>query len=116
MDRFTFVKLVHILLKMKYYILLLTIGLALASPVEEYSPIEEDNPSTRIYPEIITDIPYIEDASAMDFDELLQMAASHAGLEWLKDEKALAQAGIDVRNIHPDIIADAFSTTVRINI
>lgn len=93
---------------MKYYILLSTIGLAFANPIEE------DNPSTRTYPEIITDFPFIEDASAMDFDELLNKAASHAGLEWLKDEEALAQAGIDIRNIHPDIIADASSTTVRI--
>lgn len=92
---------------MEYYILLLTIVLALSNPTEE------DSPSTRKYPEIITNIPFI-DASAMDFEELLNTAASHAGLEWLKDEEALAQAGIDIANIHPDIIADAFSTTVRI--
>lgn len=90
---------------MKYYILLLTIELALTNPIEK-------DPSTRIYPEIITDIPYIANASAMDFDELLNMAASHAGLEWLTDKEALAQAGIDIQNIDADIIADSFSTTV----
>lgn len=74
----------------------------------------EDDPSTRKYPQILTDIPFIEDASAMDFEELLNYAAAHPGLEWIKDEELLAQYGINVTNIHPDIIADAFSTTVRI--
>lgn len=92
---------------MKYYTVLLTFGLALSNPIE-------DDPSNTIrkYPQIVTDIPFI-DASAMDFDELLNKATSHPGLEWLKDEELLAQSGIDVTNIHPDIIADAFSTTVR---
>lgn len=74
----------------------------------------ENDPSTRTYPQILTDIPFIENASAMDFDELLDRATSHPGLEWLKDEELLALSGINVTSIHPDIIADAFSTTVRI--
>lgn len=94
---------------MKDYIFLLTIGLALSNPIEYH------NPSTRAYPEIITDIKFIEDASAIDFDELINMAASHVGLEWLKDEESLLQSGINVTNIHPDIIVDAFSTTVSIS-
>lgn len=90
---------------MKLYTVLLTFGLALSNPIE-------DDPSTiRKYPQILTDIPFI-DASAMDFDELLNKATSHPGLEWLKDEELLAQSGINVTNIHPDIIVDAFSTTV----
>lgn len=91
---------------MKYHLVLFTFGLALSDPIDE-------NPSTKTYPEILTDIPFIEDASAMDFNELINKAASHPGLEWLQDEELLAQSGINVTNIHPDILADAFSTTVR---
>ena len=76
----------------------------------------EDDPSTRIYPQILTDIPFIENATAMNFQELLDKAANHPGLEWIKDEELLTQLGINVTQIHPDIIADAFSTTVRIDI
>lgn len=93
---------------MKIYFVLLSIGVALSNPIDV-------NPSTRIYPEIITDIQFIENATVMDFDELINKAVSHAGLEWLKDEEALAQAGIDITKIHPDIIVDALSTTVRIS-
>lgn len=92
---------------MKYYIVFLAFGLVLIDAIE-------NDPSTKAYPEILTDIPFIEDASAMDFDELLDKATSHPGLEWLQDEELLALSGINVTSIHPDIIADAFSTTVRI--
>lgn len=90
---------------MNYTIVLLTFGLALSNSIEE-------EPSTKTYPEIVTDIPFIEDASAIDFNELINKAASHPGLEWLTDDELLTQSGINVTNIHPDILADAFSTTV----
>lgn len=91
---------------MKCGIVLFTLGLALSSPIE-------NDQSTKKYPEILTDIPFIENASAMNFEELLITAASHPGLEWLIDKETLAQSGINLTHNHADIIADAFSTTVR---
>ncbi|XP_037024933.1 lipase 3-like [Bradysia coprophila] len=75
---------------------------------------DEEDPSTRIYPQILTDIPFIEDASAMSLEELIDKASNHPGLEWIKDEELLTQFGINVTQIHPDIIADAFSTTCQL--
>lgn len=92
---------------MKHLIVLLMVSLTLSNPIDD------DDPATRKYPQILTDIPFIEDATAMNFDELLNLAANHPGLEWIKDEASLTEFGMNVTTIHPDIIADAFSTTVR---
>lgn len=93
---------------MKYCLTEVLLMAVFASP----NPIEDD-PSTKKYPQILTDIPFIEDASAINFEELLNLAANHSGLEWIKDEALLTEFGMNITTIHPDIIADAFSTTVR---
>ncbi len=94
---------------MKYYI----IALLTISAWGQCNPlVDDDDPSTQTYPQILTDIPFIEDASAMDLQDLLDKAASHTGLEWLNDEELLGQLGVNIQSIHPDIIVDAFSTTV----
>ncbi|KAJ6646747.1 Lipase 3 [Pseudolycoriella hygida] len=91
---------------MRAYIVFVTLGLAMSNPVEE-------DTIRKRYPEIITDIPFV-DAASVDIEELLNEATSRPGLEWLNDEELLAQSGINITNIDRDIIADAFSTTCEL--
>lgn len=97
---------------MKSFLLLVTIGLALATPFEGEVSVEEEVIPSKHYPEVITDIDQV-DISKLSIEELLEEAGHHPGLEFLNDADAVASMGIDPMNIDPELIVDAFSTTVR---
>lgn len=101
---------------MKTLLLLVGIGFAFATPFEnEFGPrfeLKEDVLYSDKYPEVITEIEQI-DYENLPIESLINEASHHAGLEFLSDANTAASMGVDVMNIHPDIIADAFSTTVK---
>lgn len=63
--------------------------------------------------EVITQFTDSVDYSELSIDELIQIASKHEGLEFLADANATAAMGIDINNLHPDLVADALATTVR---
>lgn len=100
---------------MKTFLLLLSIGLALAIPMEVEIEAGRDfllNEYPSEYPKVTTvfDLP---DYSKLSIDDLLEAASHHSGLEFLNDTDAAASMGIDLMNLHPDLIYDATTTTVR---
>lgn len=116
---------------MKNFLLLVSIGLALATPYEKEVELDikpdiligTNNPivikevemdaevEIQKYPQVIKDTKQL-DISKLSIEALLEEAVHHPGMEFLNDPEAAASMGIDPMNIDPELIADAFSTTV----
>lgn len=99
---------------MNTFLLLLGIGVALATPSGDKAGtiIKPDKEFVikKAYPEVITDFE-VPNYAELPIEELLQLAAEHPGLEYLNDINATTT--MDTLNLHPDLIEDALSTTVR---
>ncbi|KAJ6645640.1 Lipase 3, partial [Pseudolycoriella hygida] len=97
---------------MNFLLLLLTVGFSLAAPRDNRNNVVEDF-ATKNYPEVITDIDTM-DVSNLSIKELLVEASHHPGLEFMNDSEAAAEMGINLMNIHRDLIIDAFSSTCQL--
>lgn len=97
---------------MKSFLLLVSISLALATPFESEVEAGKQIILSNELPEAIPESEPV-DFSKLTIEELLEEAIHHPGMEFLNDAEAVASMGIDPMNIDPELIVDAFSTTVN---